>query len=252
MPAEAEENVQQSWLIAGIFRVCFSHEEKPRLDSLYLNPIEEWCFNQDYYVKLLEHGLLPKRVTRNGEIWFHLARTAIAGFILYFMWTGIASVTGFLGCWRSSGDHLISTALLLLVASLCGAAGMGLWHWAKFYEMEKVRRRRRRFPQFDSQWNEIKLGQFQVLDASLSFYQTWPEHLRENTHFSIGWSYIMCWVGVSLTLVSSILFSISAMCMRHEHREIEHVEMMAKMQLTYPSLANTIMRQPMHGVPAVR
>ena len=27
-------------------------------------------------------------------MWFHLARSAIAGFALYFMWTGIACVTG--------------------------------------------------------------------------------------------------------------------------------------------------------------
>ena len=45
----------------------------------------------------------------------------------------------FRGCWRASGDHLVSTASLLLVAFLCGGAGMGLWHGAKFYEMEKVR-----------------------------------------------------------------------------------------------------------------
>ena len=44
-----------------------------------------------------------------------------------------------MGCWRASGDHLVSTASLLLVAFLCGGAGMGLWHGAKFYEMEKVR-----------------------------------------------------------------------------------------------------------------
>ena len=44
----------------------------------------------------------------------------------------------FMGCWRASGDHLVSTASLLLLAFLCGGAGMGLWHGARFYEMEKV------------------------------------------------------------------------------------------------------------------
>lgn len=48
-------------LLVGIFRVCFPHEEKPLDDNLYLNPVEEWCFNNDYHVKLLEYGLLPKR-----------------------------------------------------------------------------------------------------------------------------------------------------------------------------------------------
>ena len=34
-------------------------------ENLYLNPVEEWCFNNDYHVKLLEYGLLPKRYKAN-------------------------------------------------------------------------------------------------------------------------------------------------------------------------------------------
>ncbi len=78
------------------------------------------------------------------------------------------------------------------------------------------------------------------MDATLSFYPTWPEHLRDHSRFTLGWSYILCWVGVGLTLVSSILFSFSAICIRHDMREIEHAHMMAKMQQTYPTLATTI------------
>ena len=50
--------------VSGIFRVCFPHEEKPVDENLYLNPVEEWCFNNDYHVKLLEYGLLPKRCNK--------------------------------------------------------------------------------------------------------------------------------------------------------------------------------------------
>lgn len=210
--------------VQGIFRVCFPHEEKPLDENLYLNPVEEWCFNNDYHVKLLEYGLLPKRVTRNGELWFHLARSAIAGFALYFMWTGIACVMGFLGCWRASGDHLVSTASLLLLAFLCGGAGMGLWHGAKFYEMEKV------------------------LDASLNFYPIWPEYIKDRTQFTVGWSYIVCWVGLGLTLVASILFALAAICIRGDLREMEHEEMMVKMKQAYPSLAGTINAHPSYMI----
>ena len=84
-------------------------------------------------------------MTRDGQVWFHFARTSVAAFCLYFMIAAIACVTGLMGCWKASGDHLISTATLMLLASLAGAAGMGFWHGAQFYEMEKVSRLR---PQF--------------------------------------------------------------------------------------------------------
>ena len=108
-----------------------------------------------------------------------------------------------MGCWRASGDHLVSTASLLLVAFLCGGAGMGLWHGAKFYEMEKVRGS----PSLGSQlkfWpNRLStLCPIKVLDASLNFYPIWPEYIRERTAFTVGWSYIVCWVGLGLTLVA--------------------------------------------------
>ena len=45
-------------------------------------------------IVVFKYGFQNYRVTRNGEMWFHLARSAIAGFALYFMWTGIACVTG--------------------------------------------------------------------------------------------------------------------------------------------------------------
>ena len=154
----------------GIFRVCFPHGEKPQATAkeaqgtrhprLYLNPIDEWCTNVDYYMQILgissftffyklmllkdtdvdvsDHGLLPEQLTKDGQVWFHFARTSVAAFCLYFMTSAVACVTGLMGCWKASGDHLISTATLMLLASLCGAAGMGFWHGANFYEMEKV------------------------------------------------------------------------------------------------------------------
>ena len=58
-------------LLQGIFRVCFPYERKPPIDGrLYLNPVEEWCKNVDYYVKLLELPILPERLTHQGEIWY--------------------------------------------------------------------------------------------------------------------------------------------------------------------------------------
>ena len=106
--------------------------------SLYLNPVDEWCTNIDYYMQLIDLGLLPPNLTHNGQIWFHFARTSVACFCLFFMFSAIACVTGLMGCWKASGDHLISTASLMLMAALSAAAGMGFWHGANFYEIERV------------------------------------------------------------------------------------------------------------------
>jgi hypothetical protein len=40
-----------------------------------------------------------------------------------------------------SGEHLISSAAFMLVATLWGAAGMGFWHGALFYELNRVSNR---------------------------------------------------------------------------------------------------------------
>ena len=45
-------------------------------------------------------------------------------------------------CCRFSGEHLISSATLMLVATLWGAAGMGFWHGALFYELNRVSKRK--------------------------------------------------------------------------------------------------------------
>ena len=87
---------------------------------------------------------------------------------------------------------------------------------------------------------QIPLSYFQVLDASLNFYPIWPEYIKDRTAFTVGWSYIVCWVGLGLTLVASILFALAAICIRGDLREMEHVEMMVKMKQAYPSLAHSI------------
>ena len=162
--------------VRGVFRVCFPHKDKPeprmvsadvpppppsilvkpeewkeqsqpltsttdrRLPnpSLYLNPVDEWCTNIDYYMHLVTSEFLPPHLTYDGKIWFHFARTSVACFCLYFMFSAFGCVSGLLGCWKASGDHLISTAILMLLATLSAAAGMGFWHGAQFYEEQRV------------------------------------------------------------------------------------------------------------------
>ncbi|CAB4062612.1 unnamed protein product [Lepeophtheirus salmonis] len=108
--------------VRGLFRVCFPFELRPKIDGkLYLNPVEEWCTNVDYQMKIMDGPLLPSRITHNAGLWFHFIRTSVAGFICYFMLTGVACVSGLIG------------------SSLTGGLGMTFWHVAELYELEKVK-----------------------------------------------------------------------------------------------------------------
>ena len=214
--------------VQGIFRVCFPHEDKPSSDgnaALYLSLIEEWCSNIDYYVRLVDSAILPDRLSFHGKVWFHLARSAIACFVLYIMFMAIGCVVGLAGCWCSSENCMSATAVLFLLAALIGTGGMGLWHWAQFYEAHKV------------------------YDARLNFFPSWPAELREASKLSLGWSYILAWTGIGLAYISSILCSCAAVCTRTEKREREHAEMMVRLRYNYPSLAGTLTRSghPSYG-----
>ncbi len=55
---------------------------------------------------------------------------------------------------------------------------------------------------------------FQVLDEKLRFYQTWPEMLQENTLHTRGWSYIIAWMGIALTVMASIFYGVAASALK--------------------------------------
>jgi hypothetical protein len=42
---------------------------------LYLNPLDEWCTNIEYFTYLLKLGeITPKRLSDEGQIWLHFER----------------------------------------------------------------------------------------------------------------------------------------------------------------------------------
>ena len=60
--------------VKGIFRVCFPFAERPKQSSqspgagggnddpklrFYLNPVDEWCTNINYYLDSFETGIVP-------------------------------------------------------------------------------------------------------------------------------------------------------------------------------------------------
>ena len=49
--------------------------------------------------------------------------------------------------------------------------------------------------------------------------------LKDASHVDYDWSYMIAWIGVGFALISSILFSCAAICLRREREKEEAVNM---------------------------
>lgn len=54
----------------------------------------------------IDYGLLPPDLSEPGKAWFHIARSAVFAFALFFMWAAVGAITGLAGCWRASGSRV--------------------------------------------------------------------------------------------------------------------------------------------------
>ncbi|XP_046399208.1 uncharacterized protein LOC124165754 isoform X2 [Ischnura elegans] len=180
----------------GLFRICYP-KERPAKVPLYLSPVETHCMNIDYFIPDVDNQ--TKQFSEDAMTRLHMGRSMIALFILAFFTVFIAFWTGVAGCWRRSPGNITATAILMLFSCLLTAGGMGLWHGVEYYEKEKV------------------IGE--------EFYQQWDNVLRDNTDITYDWSYIIAWIGVGWALVSAIMFSAAAICLRNEREKEEAMNM---------------------------
>lgn len=188
----------------GLFRYCYP-KEKPQSEEIYLSPVETHCSNIDYFPA--SSSKTDDKLNDDSQARLHLARSCIALFILSFIAVFCAFWTGLTGCWKRSAGAITATAILMLCACLLAAGAMGLWHTVEFFEKEKV------------------VGE--------EFYQQWSSVLRENTRISYDWSYIVAWAGVASSLISAILLSGAAVCLRSEREKEEQLNLQYLMPV-YP------------------
>jgi len=195
----------------GLFRECFPGEktEDPETSAapigdkyidLYMSPVDTYCRNLDYYIP--EEGR-TKNLKADDMARIHMARAMIAMFIVSFFFVFVSFTAGVRGCWKTSPTDITASAVLMLIACLFAAAGMGLWHGVEHWEM-----------------NKIKTDTHTEL-----FVNSWPEALKEATEFSYDWSYIVAWIGVGMSLLSAILFSLAAVCIRTDKEREEAMNM---------------------------
>ncbi|XP_037808366.1 uncharacterized protein LOC119601486 [Lucilia sericata] len=199
----------------GLFRICYPKERPPTSAvPTYLSPIETHCSNIDYFPQMDE----DKSYSEDSTSRLHLARSCVAMFILSFITTFCAFWTGLSGCWKRSSGAITATSILLLATCLLAAGAMGLWHTVEFFEKEKV------------------VGE--------DYYQQWNTVLKDNTKITYDWSYIVAWAGVGSCLLSAILLSGAAVCLRSEREKEEQLNLQYLMpvysqkQPPYPPYAN--------------
>lgn len=188
----------------GLFRICYPKERPPTVET-YLSPVETHCMNIDYFIPDEENQ--TRDFSDDSMARLHMGRSVIALFMVAFLAIFSAFWTGVVGCWRRSPGNITATAILMLFACLLSAGGMGLWHGVEYYEKEKI------------------VGE--------EYYQQWSNVLKDNSLISYDWSYVVAWVGVGWSLISAILFSAAAICLRGERMREEAMNMQYLMPV-YP------------------
>jgi len=213
--SEVETLVDQSPLFftrtRGLFRECFLGERSEDVEKtsaplkglveLYMSPVETWCLNLDYYIP--DQNDVTKLFNQEQMTRVHMMRAMIALFIVGFFFMFVSFTAGILGCWKTSPSNITASAILMLIACLFHAGGMGLWHGVEHWERNKI---------------------MTETDSEL-FTATWPEDLQANTEFKYDWSYIVAWIGVGLALIASILFSLAAVCIRTDKEREDAMNM---------------------------
>jgi len=204
LQGELDTNILYFSRTKGLFRICFEDKKVPKGVETYRSPVETICTNIDYYIP--DDKGATKNFSEYAMARLHMGRAMIALFIVSFFFDFIAFWTGVVGCWRRGAGNITSTAILMLLACLFSAGGMGLWHGVEFYENEKL------------------VGEREFLR---------PKVLKDASHVAYDWSYMIAWIGVGFALISSILFSCAAICLRREREKEEAVNMQYLMPV-YP------------------
>merc|ERR1712227_6650 len=127
----------------GLFRECFLGEDqkpepfgKGQLVELYISPVETWCRNVDYYIP--DENDVTKSFNQEQMTRIHMMRAMIALFLVGFLFMFVSFTAGIIGCWKTSPSNITASAILMLIACLFHAGGMGLWHGVEHWEKEKI------------------------------------------------------------------------------------------------------------------
>ncbi|KAK8395933.1 hypothetical protein O3P69_005807 [Scylla paramamosain] len=203
-PQEFDESGLYRVRTKGLFRICYP-DTRPKGVELYMSPVETYCENIDYHI--FNEDSDPTQFSEDEMVRLHMARSMIALFIVSFFFVFVAFWTGVAGCWRRSPGNIASTAILMLLACLFSAGGMGLWHGVEYYEEEKLK---------TDPWKA-----------------SWDEILQNATTIQYDWSYMLSWIGTGMALLAFCLFLAASQCMQGEQQR-EQAKQMQYIMPVYP------------------
>merc|ERR1712045_157092 len=106
----------------GLFRECYPGEKSEDRNLEYYIPDE----------KDVTKTLGKEEMTR-----IHMSRAMVALFIVGFFFMFVSFTAGIRGCWKTSPSNITASAILMLIACLFHAGGMGLWHGVEHWERNK-------------------------------------------------------------------------------------------------------------------
>ncbi|KAH7732271.1 hypothetical protein AAVH_01170 [Aphelenchoides avenae] len=169
----------------GIVNICFPEGVPSGIGSF--TKITQTCvWNQDYFpddaVRERYTGLQTQRM------WFMRANV-----LFYLSGLGMllsALIAAMIGCYRQSPRSTLTTALLLIVAVLFFMCSMACFHYVGYLE-------------------------HYALDMT-PFYRSWEPILKQSTHQSYGWTYVLAWIGIGCIAFSAVFFLASWFALKRE------------------------------------
>jgi len=216
----------------GLFRTCFPgtetyfFENSTVLESLGLEGkvIDGRCLKQEGY-ELVQS---PHTVAfgKDYSARKHLMRAHVGFSAASLLFLLISISISAMGCWTLNENIMRYSGLMAFLGGFCAAGGMACFHGYDYLEKEKIDRE-----EFRKHWMNTA-----PFDQGLANY-------------SYGYSYMVCWVGVSLGLIAAIalLCATNSIAEAHQEEHYEHMKHKKKMGKMGPSAAYGYNDQPQMG-----
>ncbi|KAI6188839.1 hypothetical protein M3Y98_00397700 [Aphelenchoides besseyi] len=157
----------------GLYLVCFPNEV-PSGSNSFSKFSSHCAWNKDFFPD--EKTYDRYNAVQKQRVYF--LRSLVGSYFAGFVLGVLALVTGAIGCFKPSSRMTLCTGFIFMFASILLAVSMGLWHYNQYVERR-------------------------VLDV-YPFYRSWETVLIKNTNFTYGYSYILAWVGIGFTILTSV------------------------------------------------
>uniref|UniRef100_A0A0K0E0V9 MARVEL domain-containing protein n=1 Tax=Strongyloides stercoralis TaxID=6248 RepID=A0A0K0E0V9_STRER len=186
----------------GLFHICFPDDVPSGIGSY--SKFGSICItNNDYFPdNIIRENFNDKQVER-----LYFMRTTVILYSIGLIFITFCFIIGFFGCWKRSTKYIMITAIMMIFSVLFLSAAMISWHYVLYLERN-------------------------VLDIQ-PFYKAWEPILKQATKFSIGWSYLVSWIGIGFVLFAGIFMLCSHKAMKNEDEKAFESKHNAYMMANY-------------------